>query len=278
MRTLPRRVFLQDTAALAAGMATISGLRGADAPREDKADNKPVGPNDTLRVAVCGVHGRGMDHVAGWSKLKDVRITTICDVDLNVTGPRGRRSIAATAPSRPSCKTSAACSTTSRSTPSRSPRPTTGTPSPRSGHARPGRTSTSRSRSATTSPKDGGSSKPPGSTTGSFRPARNAAATRESRTPSPFCVRASSGRFTWPRGFVTSREDRSGTSPTVPSPRKSTTTFGSARPPSGRSTPTASTTTGTGIGTTATATSATRASIRWTWPAGDWARTSCPRP
>ncbi len=94
MRTLPRRVFLQDSAALAAGMATISGLAGADAPREDKADTKPVGPNDTLRVAVCGVHGRGMDHVAGWSHQKDVRITAICDVDLNVTG-RARKAIAA---------------------------------------------------------------------------------------------------------------------------------------------------------------------------------------
>ena len=41
---------------------------------------------------------------------------------------------------------------------------------------------------------------------------------------------------------------------------------------------TGSTTTGTGTGTTATATSATRASTRWTWPAGAWARTSCPRP
>ena len=94
MRTLPRRVFLQDSAALAASMATLSGLAGADAPREDKADNKPVGPNDTLRVAVCGVHGRGMDHVAGWSKLNDVRITTICDVDLSAT-VRARKAIAA---------------------------------------------------------------------------------------------------------------------------------------------------------------------------------------
>ncbi len=87
MRVLPRRVFLQDSAALAAGMATIAGLAGADAPGADKADTKPVGPNDTLRVAVCGVRGRGKDHVAGWSKQKDVRIAAICDVDLNVTGP-----------------------------------------------------------------------------------------------------------------------------------------------------------------------------------------------
>jgi predicted dehydrogenase len=90
MRQLPRRVFLQDSAKIAASMATLSGLAGADSPEADKADTKPVGPNDTLRVAVCGVHGRGKDHIAGWTKLNDVRITTICDVDLNVTGPASK--------------------------------------------------------------------------------------------------------------------------------------------------------------------------------------------
>ena len=48
----------------------------------------------------------------------------------------------------------------------------------------------------------------------------------------------------------------------------STSTSGSARRRSSRSTPTSSTTTGTGSGTSATATSATRASTRWTSPAG----------
>ena len=50
--------------------------------------------------------------------------------------------------------------------------------------------------------------------------------------------------------------------------RTSTSTSGSARRRSSRSTPTWSTTTGTGSGTSATATSATRASTRWTSPAG----------
>jgi predicted dehydrogenase len=84
MRQLGRRVFLPDSAKIAAGMAAISGLAGADAPTTDKADAKPAGPNEVLRVAVCGVHGRGKDHIAGWSKQKEVRITAICDIDLNV--------------------------------------------------------------------------------------------------------------------------------------------------------------------------------------------------
>jgi predicted dehydrogenase len=85
MRSPNRRHFLQDTAALAASLATIPTLaaRGDEVAEDDGA--KPAGPNEALRVAVCGVHGRGMDHVQGWSRLKDVRITTICDVDLNTT-------------------------------------------------------------------------------------------------------------------------------------------------------------------------------------------------
>jgi predicted dehydrogenase len=89
MRSLARRHFLQDTAALAAGLAAIPA-RGAEPDGE--ADVKPAGPNDTVRIAVCGVKGRGMDHVAGWSHQKDARITTICDIDLNVTS-RARKAI-----------------------------------------------------------------------------------------------------------------------------------------------------------------------------------------
>jgi predicted dehydrogenase len=85
MRQLPRREFLHDTAKLAAGMAAVSGMARADSPAADKADAKPAGPNDTVRIAVCGVNGRGKDHISGWCHQNDARITTICDVDLNVT-------------------------------------------------------------------------------------------------------------------------------------------------------------------------------------------------
>jgi predicted dehydrogenase len=87
MRSPNRRHFLQDTAALAASLAAIPAA-AARADGDDEADVKPSGPNDVLRVAVCGVRSRGMEHIQGWGKLKkDVRITTICDPDLNVTGP-----------------------------------------------------------------------------------------------------------------------------------------------------------------------------------------------
>jgi predicted dehydrogenase len=90
MRPLDRRLFIRNTAALAASLAAI---REAPAVARPDDDGKPAGPNDTLRVAVCGVKSRGMEHIAGWSAVNDVRITTICDVDLNMTGP-ARKAVA----------------------------------------------------------------------------------------------------------------------------------------------------------------------------------------
>src|SRR5262245_36798340 len=85
MRPPTRRHFLHDTAAIAASIAALPPAARADGDDKD-ADVKPSGPNDVLRVAVCGVRGRGMEHIQGWGNLKrDVRITTICDCDLNVT-------------------------------------------------------------------------------------------------------------------------------------------------------------------------------------------------
>jgi len=90
MRERNRRHFLHDTAALAAAIAAIpAGLAGSakadDAPAP--ADTSGNSPNETIRVAVIGVKGRGMDHVRGLSEQKNVRVTTVCDIDENVIGP-----------------------------------------------------------------------------------------------------------------------------------------------------------------------------------------------
>jgi len=84
-----RRQFLRDTAAVAAGVAAAQAS-SARASADDEAPAvvaKKVGPNDAIRVAVIGVKSRGMDHVAGFNKLAESRITTICDADANVAGP-----------------------------------------------------------------------------------------------------------------------------------------------------------------------------------------------
>ena len=93
MRPMDRRKFLQQgTAAVAASVAAFqasSGSARAGAGEEADNDTKKYGPNDTVRMAVIGVRergGRGMEHVRGLSKLNDVKITTICDIDSNVIG------------------------------------------------------------------------------------------------------------------------------------------------------------------------------------------------
>src|ERR1044071_8786719 len=60
-----RRHFLMGTTAVLAGRA----VRGW------------AGPNDTVRVAVVGCGGRGQDHVNGWSRLPNVKLVALCDVD-----------------------------------------------------------------------------------------------------------------------------------------------------------------------------------------------------
>ncbi len=88
---LPRRRFLESTAAIAASMAALPITQStADEPAGD--DSRPTSPNDTLRVAVCGVRGRGMEHVNGWGRVKGAKVVAICDADLNVT-PRAIKAV-----------------------------------------------------------------------------------------------------------------------------------------------------------------------------------------
>ena len=94
MPLIDRRQFFQNSAALAASLSAFevaaTRARADDVPDASKAkpqDAKKVGPNDQIRVAVIGVKGRGMEHIGSYLKLKDARITTICDVDRKVIGP-----------------------------------------------------------------------------------------------------------------------------------------------------------------------------------------------
>ncbi|MDX2036940.1 MAG: Gfo/Idh/MocA family oxidoreductase [Isosphaeraceae bacterium] len=86
MPLIDRRRFFQDSAALTASFAALEAstrtLIAQDRANSTKTDaGKAAGPNDAIRVAVIGVRGRGMEHIDGFSKQKDARITTICDVD-----------------------------------------------------------------------------------------------------------------------------------------------------------------------------------------------------
>jgi predicted dehydrogenase len=83
MDIFSRREFLERSAILSAAAAAL-GAGAATA-----ADTKPVaaaGRADKLRVAVVGVRGRGMSHVAGFAAKNNCEITTVCDCDEAVIG------------------------------------------------------------------------------------------------------------------------------------------------------------------------------------------------
>jgi predicted dehydrogenase len=60
-------------AAAAMGAAKARGLGGA---------------NDTIRVAVVGLRGRGKDHIKAYSKMPGVEIVAVCDIDEKILNDR----------------------------------------------------------------------------------------------------------------------------------------------------------------------------------------------
>jgi predicted dehydrogenase len=82
---ISRREFLTSGVQTTAGVAALSGITFLTRPE------RVFGANDRVRVAVCGVHGRGMDHVHGYHALKNVEVAALCDVDENVLAERVAR-------------------------------------------------------------------------------------------------------------------------------------------------------------------------------------------
>ncbi len=71
-----RRLFLKAGATLLAASAIE---QGRSTSRAQAADS--VGPNDTVRVAVMGVNGRGLALTKGFMAAPGAEVVTICDVD-----------------------------------------------------------------------------------------------------------------------------------------------------------------------------------------------------
>jgi len=74
-----RRDFLRLTSAGVAG--TALGVTSSSYARI-------TGANDRVRVAICGVRGRGNDHIHGFSRVPGTEIAALCDVDENVSNHR----------------------------------------------------------------------------------------------------------------------------------------------------------------------------------------------
>jgi predicted dehydrogenase len=79
---LSRRDFLKTAAKTTAGLSAAAGITFLTHPE------RVFGANDRVRVAVCGLHGRGKDHISAFSHLSNVEIAAVCDVDENVLQKR----------------------------------------------------------------------------------------------------------------------------------------------------------------------------------------------
>src|SRR5438132_1029658 len=77
-----RRDFLKSAAKTTAGLGALGGITFLAHPE------RVFGANDRVRVAVCGLHGRGKDHLSAFSHLSNVEIAALCDVDENVLRKR----------------------------------------------------------------------------------------------------------------------------------------------------------------------------------------------
>ena len=73
-----RREFF-GTAKEVAALGGIGLLAGQDRAR---------GANDRVRVAICGLHGRGKDHLDNYAQIKNAEIVAICDIDESVIRER----------------------------------------------------------------------------------------------------------------------------------------------------------------------------------------------
>ena len=73
-----RRDFLKT----GAGLAALGGITFITHPE------RVFGANDRVRVAVCGVRGRGWDHVKELAKIPQAEVAAFCDVDENVLAQR----------------------------------------------------------------------------------------------------------------------------------------------------------------------------------------------
>src|SRR6202158_3626373 len=77
-----RRDCLKTAAKTTASASAFAGLTFVTRPE------RVFGANDRVRVAVCGLRSRGKDHVDAFSRVPNVEIAALCDVDDSVLNKR----------------------------------------------------------------------------------------------------------------------------------------------------------------------------------------------
>jgi predicted dehydrogenase len=89
MSTRTRREFLEQTlfAATATATAGVMSRRALGGPEEQGATSSS--PGEKLRIAVCGVRGRGQSHISEFKRRPDCEIVAIVDPDVAIGHTQG---------------------------------------------------------------------------------------------------------------------------------------------------------------------------------------------
>ena len=101
MSRLTRRRFVQ-LAAAGLGATAASGIHADFVIAGTKSSRRVLGANDTVRVAVAGIHGRGGTHIGEYANMKGVEIAYLVDPDSTLFASRVK-SIEKLAGNRPQC-------------------------------------------------------------------------------------------------------------------------------------------------------------------------------
>ncbi len=84
MARFTRRRFLKASAAASAAFSTFT-IAGT------KSSGRVIGSNDTIRVGVCGINGRGQSHMDGFMGQKNVEVSYLIDPDSRLFAGRAKR-------------------------------------------------------------------------------------------------------------------------------------------------------------------------------------------
>jgi len=91
-RAMSRRQFLSKSAQAAAGALAATALASCSGPEKTVcAGGRIIGANDRINLAIIGIRGRGFNLAEGFTKIPNVSIKTICDIDMNYFAERTKQ-------------------------------------------------------------------------------------------------------------------------------------------------------------------------------------------
>jgi predicted dehydrogenase len=67
---------------------TGTGVAGTALAYATQSYPRILGANDRVRIAICGLRGRGHDHIRGFARVPNTEVAALCDVDENILNER----------------------------------------------------------------------------------------------------------------------------------------------------------------------------------------------